>query len=126
MSTGLLHFLNIFFFVFHTSLILFNLFGWLSAKTRKLHFYSLMLMLFSWIVLGFWKGFGYCFLTDWHYDILRKLGEQDLPNSYISLLVKTLTGWLPNALLVDSFTVGLTALALACSIYVNFIKKKKS
>ena len=83
-------------------------------------------MLFSWIVLGFWKGFGYCFLTDWHYDILRALGESDLPNSYISLLVKTLTGWLPNAHLVDSFTVGLTVLALICSVYVNFFKQKKS
>ncbi len=126
MSQNLLHYLSIFFFVLHTALILFNLFGWLFAKTKKLHFYSLILMLFSWIVLGFWKGFGYCFLTDWHYDILRALGESDLPNSYISLLVKTLTGWLPNAHLVDSFTVGLTVLALICSVYVNFFKQKKS
>ena len=126
MSTGLLHFLNIFFFVFHTSLILFNLFGWLSVKFRKLHFYSLMLMLFSWVILGFWKGFGYCFLTDWHYSIMRELGERDLPSSYISLLVQKLSGWLPDKLLVDMVTVSLTAVALACSVYVNFIKQKKS
>ena len=126
MSTCLLHFLNIFFFVFHTSLILFNLFGWLFRKTRKLHFYSLLLMLFSWIILGFWKGFGYCFLTDWHYSIMRELGERDLPSSYISLLVQKLSGWLPDKLLVDLVTVSLTAVALACSVYVNFIKQKKS
>ena len=122
----MLHFLNIFFFVFHTALILFNLFGWLFAKTRKLHFYSLLLMLFSWIILGFWKGFGYCFLTDWHYSIMRELGERDLPSSYISLLVQKLSGWLPDNLLVDLVTVSLTAVALACSVYVNFIKQKKS
>ncbi|MGE0930442.1 DUF2784 domain-containing protein [Peijinzhouia sedimentorum] len=122
----MLQFLNIFFFVFHTALILFNLFGWLFRKTRKLHFYSILLMLFSWLILGFWKGFGYCFLTDWHYQILRKLGERDLPSSYISFLVKTLTGWLPDNLLVDLVTVSLTAVALACSVYVNFLKQKKS
>ncbi|MFZ6666239.1 DUF2784 domain-containing protein [Peijinzhouia sedimentorum] len=122
----MLQFLNIFFFVFHTALILFNLFGWLFRKTRKPHFYSILLMLFSWLILGFWKGFGYCFLTDWHYQILRKLGERDLPNSYISFLVKTLTGWLPDNLLVDQVTVSLTAVVLACSVYVNFIKQKKS
>ncbi|MFC2187967.1 DUF2784 domain-containing protein [Fulvivirgaceae bacterium LMO-SS25] len=122
----MLQFLNIFFFVFHTALILFNLFGWLFTKTRKLHFYSILLMLFSWLILGFWKGFGYCFLTDWHYQILRKLGERDLPGSYISFLVKTLTGWLPDNLLVDLVTVSLTAVVLACSVYVNFIKQKKS
>ncbi len=117
----LLHYL---FFVFHTLLIVFNLFGWLFAKTRRLHFYSMVLLLFSWGVLGIWKGFGYCFLTDWHYQVLRALGESDLPRSYIAYLVKTLSGWLPNAGLVDAVTVSLTALALVCSIWVNFVKKR--
>lgn len=124
MAHTLLVLLHYFFFVFHTVLIVFNLFGWLFAKTRRLHFYSMMLLLFSWVVLGFWKGFGYCFLTDWHYQVLRALGKRDLPRSYIAYLLKTLSGWLPDAMVVDVVTVVLTSLALVCSIWVNFVRNQ--
>ena len=124
MNSFWLHFLNYFFYGFHTILIVFNLVGWLSPKTRKLHFYSMLTMLFSWGVLGFWYGFGYCFLTDWHYTILRKLGETQLPNSYIAFLIEKLIGWLPNAKLVNILTLVLTVLALIASIWVNFFRKR--
>ncbi|WP_229741368.1 DUF2784 domain-containing protein [Planktosalinus lacus] len=119
-----LHFLNYFFFVFHTVLIIFNLFGWLVPKTRRLHFYSLVITLFSWGVLGIWYGFGYCFLTDWHYQVLRKLGETGMPNSYIAFLIEKFTGWLPGADLVNTWTLILTVAALICSFWVNFMRKK--
>ncbi|MCW5515261.1 DUF2784 domain-containing protein [Muriicola sp. Z0-33] len=111
---------NFFFYVFHTVLIFFNLFGWIPARTRKLNLITLLATFASWIILGIWKGWGYCFLTDWHYDILRNLGEQDLPNSYIAFLVEKLSGWLPNADLINSLTLGLALLALACSLWVNW------
>lgn len=120
----MLEFLNYFFYVFHTVLILFNLFGWLYPKTKKLHLYSLLITLLSWGVLGIWYGFGYCFLTDWHYQVLYKLGETGMPSSYIAFLVERLTGWLPKADLVDTWTVVLTAVALVCSVWVNFMRKK--
>ncbi|MFN4761760.1 DUF2784 domain-containing protein [Gillisia sp. Q332] len=120
MDIFLLKFLNYFFFVFHSLLVLFNLFGWIFPKTRKLHFFSLIITLFSWVVLGFWKGFGYCFLTDWHYEVLRKLGETGMPNSYIAFLVESFSGWLPNENLVENLTLILTLVALVCSICVNF------
>lgn len=123
-NTGL-QLLNIFFFVLHTALILFNLFGWLFRSTRRLHFYSLLITLFSWGVLGIWKGFGYCFLTDWHYDVLYQMGTTDLPNSYIAFLIETLTGWVPNATLVNTATLVLTLLALVCSVLVNFTRLNK-
>ena len=88
-----LHLVNWFFIVFHTVLIIFNLFGWIFRNTRKLHLFTLAVTLFSWVVLGIWNGFGYCFLTDWHYDILRQLGKTNLPNSYIGFLVETFSGW---------------------------------
>ncbi|MEX2349563.1 MAG: DUF2784 domain-containing protein [Flavobacteriaceae bacterium] len=123
METTLLNILNIFFYVFHTVLIVFNLIGWIFPKTRKLHFYSLLITLFSWGVLGIWYGFGYCFLTDWHYQILRKLGETGMPSNYISFLIEKLTGWLPEAGLVDTLILVLTAVALMCSVWVNFFRK---
>lgn len=115
-----LHIANAFFYVLHTVLILFNLFGWLHPRLRRLHLISLLITLASWGLLGIWKGWGYCFLTDWHYQILRALGEKNMPSSYIAFLVEKLSGWLPHALLVDTFTVGLTLLALGCSLWVNF------
>ena len=120
-----LYILNYFFFGFHTVLIVFNLFGWLFPKTRKLHLYSLLITLFSWSVLGLWYGFGYCFLTDWHYTILRELDETQLPNSYIAFLIQKLTGWLPDAQLVNNSTLVLTVLALIASVWVNFFRRKR-
>jgi divalent metal cation (Fe/Co/Zn/Cd) transporter len=124
MEAFFLQLLNFFFFSFHTALILFNLLGWLFPKTRKLHLISLLITLFSWGILGIWNGFGYCFLTDWHYQVLRKLGERHLSNSYISFLTEKFTGWLPGTALVDTLTLALILLALLCAIWVNFFVKK--
>ena len=120
-----LHIANFFFYSFHTVLILFNLFGWLYSRTRKLNLISLLVTFGSWLILGFWKGWGYCFLTDWHYQVLRNLGETEIPSSYIAYLVQKITGWLPNAEFVNIVTVSLAVLALLCSLWVNFRKRKK-
>src|SRR5660397_111289 len=82
--------------------------------------------LFSWVVLGCWKGFGYCFLTDWHYDVLRKLGKTGMPNSYIAFLIKTFSGWMPDENLVEILTLALTLVALSCTIWVNFIPSRST
>ncbi|HLW33648.1 MAG TPA: DUF2784 domain-containing protein [Aequorivita sp.] len=120
-----LHIANFFFYAFHTALIFFNLFGWLHPRLRKLNLISLLLTFGSWFLLGMWKGWGYCFLTDWHYQVLRSLGEKNIPSSYIAFLVEKLTGWLPTAELVDPFTIGLALLALVCSLWVNLRSRKR-
>ncbi|HUR31773.1 MAG TPA: hypothetical protein VMZ69_10110 [Saprospiraceae bacterium] len=43
-------------------------------KTRKAHLLVIDLTIASWFIIGLWKGFGYCFLTDWHWRIKEKLG----------------------------------------------------
>lgn len=113
-----------FFLIIHNLLILFNLFGWIVKKWRRVHLACILLTFASWGILGIWYGFGYCPLTDWHWQVLRKLGEYDLPSSYVSyLLVRTLGIRLsPN--LVDALTVGSALLALVASLWVNFRKKK--
>ncbi|MEK6153996.1 DUF2784 domain-containing protein [Flavobacteriaceae bacterium 3-367] len=124
MNEVLLHLANAFFYVFHTVLILFNLFGWLYPKTRKLNLITLLATFGSWGLLGLWKGWGYCFLTDWHYEVLRQLGEQGMPHSYIAFLVEKITGWLPETGLVNALTLGLAVLALLCSLWVNLRMRK--
>lgn len=112
---------NTFFYVFHTALIIFNLFGWIPVRTRKLNLITLLLTFGSWVLLGIWMGWGYCFLTDLHYEVLERLGEHNLPNSYIAFLTERITGWLPSTALSNTLTLFLAILALLCSIYVNLI-----
>lgn len=124
MKDIVLHLANYFFYVFHTALILFNLFGWLHVKMRKLNLIALLTTFSSWVLLGFWKGLGYCFLTDWHYQVLRALGERGMSSSYLVFLIEKITGWSPNIELVDQITVGLAVLALLCSLWVNLRNRK--
>ena len=109
-------FLNIFFLVFHTGFILFVLFGWVWPKARKVHLAALALTAISWFGFGITRGFGYCFCTDWHWNVLYRMGHPDLPRSYITFLIETLTGWRPDDGLVDAVTVaaffGVSALAV--------------
>lgn len=114
--------LDIFFVTFHSTLIIFNLFGWMWEKTRLLNLITLSLTAFSWVVLGFWYGFGYCPCTDWHWMVRRELGYYDMPNSYIKFLINKLTGIEVVAYTVDLWTVILFAAAFTVSIYVNLRK----
>lgn len=112
-------FLNIVFIVFHTALILFNLFGWIWRRTRRWNLATLLLTAFSWFVLGLWYGWGYCPCTDWHWQVRRELGDTDMPNSYIKFLVELWTGIEVSAYTVDLWTGILFGLALLISLYVN-------
>lgn len=121
MDELLLRLANSFFYVFHTVLIIFNLLGWIPVRTRKLNLITLLLTFGSWVLLGIWMGWGYCFLTDLHYEVLERLGEHNLPNSYIAFLTERITGWLPSTALSNTLTLSLAILALLCSLCVNLI-----
>lgn len=114
------HLLDIFFVIFHTTLVIFNISGWLWRKTRRLNLIILLLTGFSWTVLGLFVGSpGYCPLTDWHFMVLSKLGNTDLPCSYIKYLADRLTGLDLNSSLVDNVTLYTFLIVLAASFYVN-------
>jgi hypothetical protein len=115
----MLKLLDLFFIVFHTILILFNLFAWIFRKTRKLNLIILSLTGASWFILGIFYGIGYCPLTDWHFNILEKMGHTDLPDSYIKYLADRLTGLNFNSGLVDIVTLISFFIALAISAYLN-------
>jgi len=112
-------FLNIFFFVFHSTLIIFNLFGWIWKKTRLANLVVILLTAFSWTILGIWYGFGFCPCTDWHWQVREKLGYFDMPSSYTKFLIDSLTGLDVKEILVDTLAVTLLALALVASVFTN-------
>jgi len=115
----MLNFLNIFFFLFHTVFTLFNVTGWMFTSTRKLHLVTMTLTAGSWFVLGIWYGWGYCFCTDWHWQVREALGYHDHSNSYIHFLVLKLTGVDLNPQLVDTGTGIIFAISLLASLWVN-------
>jgi hypothetical protein len=115
----LLKTINIFFFVFHIGLIMFNLFGWLVPRLRKWNLITLGLTAFSWFAIGAFYGLGYCFLTDWHWTVREKLGYANESNSYIHFLVTSIVPVSISEKTVDVLTVTLFLAACIASIIVN-------
>jgi len=119
------HLLDIGLTIIHILLMIFNLTGWIWLRTRKLHLITLIATTTSWFILGIWYGFGYCVLTDWHWSIKEKLGESNLPNSFVKYIADKITGNVVNSALIDAVTVGALILAIIAAVYVNFIRKRK-
>ena len=115
----MLKILDFFFLVFHTVLIVFNLFGWILRKTRKLNLITLFLTCASWFILGIFYGIGYCPLTEWHFNILIKMGHSGLPDSYTKYLADRVTGLDFNPVFINTLTLVSLFTALAISIYLN-------
>lgn len=103
----------------HVLVIGFNLLGWIWNSTRRLHLVIVLLTIVSWLILGFWYGFGYCFLTDWHWEIKRELGEADLPSSFITYLLNKQLGWSIPAAIVDWVTALAFGSVFIASCYKN-------
>ena len=125
MSESVLKIVDVFFFVFHTILILFNVLGWIVQKWRFTNFITLSLTAFSWFVLGIWFGWGYCICTDWHWQVRDMLGYKDVSSSYIHFLILKFTNVDIPANLVDLFAVIIFILAFILSAYLN-VKKWRS
>jgi hypothetical protein len=113
-----------FFTFLHLAIIGFNLLGWIWPQTRKAHFIGLLLTLFSWFILGIWFGIGYCPITDWQWQIKEKLGETNLPNSFIKYFADKLTGKDINPEFVDLSTAGGFAFAVMMAIYFKVSGRK--
>ena len=121
----MLSFLDILLSIAHISLTIFNLTGWIWKRTRKAHLVTLGLTLVSWFVFGIWYGWGYCFLTDWQWQVKEKLGETNLPASFIKYFADKISGKNFDPSFVDNVTLGCLLFAIAAAVYVNFIRRKK-
>jgi len=111
--------LDFFFILFHTCLIFFNLFGWIFRKTRVWNLITLLLTGSSWFILGMFYGIGFCPVTEWHYQVLEKMGETNLPVSYIEYIAERFLPVDVNPQMADIFTVGLFFIALILSTVLN-------
>jgi hypothetical protein len=83
----LLFILDVFLTLTHIVVTAFNVTGWIWRPLRRLHRWCVALTAVSWLIIGSAIGtLGYCFLTDWHWQVKRLRGETDLPHSFISYL----------------------------------------
>ncbi len=117
----LYHFLDWFFVVFHTVFIVFNVFAWLYKPLRRWNLLTLGLTAASWFILGVFYGWGYCFLTHWHWEILYKLGNYPLESSYVQYLFRRLLNIKVSADFADILTAGVFFVALAISLTINIL-----
>jgi len=125
MPVWTLRFLDAFFLLFHTALVLFNMSGWAWQRTRRLHLVTMLLTAFSWIVMGLWHGMGYCVCTDWHWQVRRALGIEERDSTYIQFLVSVLTGWRPDDRLVMTVTGVWFAVAMVLTIVLNLRDRRR-
>lgn len=111
--------LDVLFAAFHTLLIVFNLIGWAWRKTRRLHLLTITVTFLSWYGLGAVYGWGYCPLTDWHWDVKRALGESALPASWVKYYLDRLTGVDWSGGVVDALVIGSALGAFGASLALN-------
>ena len=105
--------------VLHLGVVLGNLLLWLPRATRRAHLVLVAITAASWFGLGLLYGIGYCFLSDWHWQIKRLRGEVDVPGSFIHYCA---TRWLgvPIAPETTNLLTGVGfALAACLSIALN-------
>jgi hypothetical protein len=117
---------DILFFWLHILIITFNLFGWILPAWRKYHLMIAGLTIFSWLILGIWYGFGYCFLTDWHWEVKYRLGERGLPASFVKYFFDNYTSLDISAAAVDQLTGICFAAAVLVSLILVILGKRKS
>ncbi|MCS7205788.1 MAG: DUF2784 domain-containing protein [Leptospiraceae bacterium] len=107
--------------VFHLSLVLFNLFGWIFPRLRLAHFVSLNLVFLSWVGLGYFYGWGYCPITDYHWYVKAQKGEVNLPYSYIDYTLQRFGLFFPPEK-IDFYVLWITIGLYLISLFF-FIKR---
>jgi len=108
----------------HFVIIGFNLFGWIWKATRKAHLICIAITAGCWFILGIWFGIGYCPITDWQWHIKEKLGETNLPGSFIKYYADKISGRNVNDSFIDAVTSGCFFIAVLLSVYFNFVKDR--
>ena len=122
----MLQFLDAFFTLLHVIIIAINLFGWIPPATRKFHFIFIVVTAFCWFILGIWFGMGYCPITDWQWRIKERLGERNLPASFITYYINKISHSNFSDSFINLFTLIFFIAAALLSVYFNFIKRRRA
>jgi Protein of Unknown function (DUF2784) len=103
----------------HVAVMLFCVTGWIFPETRSANLAVVALIAASWFVLGIFRGFGYCAITDLQWRIKKRLGRQPATDSFVKYQFDWLTRRDLNPRLVDGLTQLAFYLSAAASIYLS-------
>jgi hypothetical protein len=78
--------------IVHVAVVLAFVFLWIPRKASRWHGWLVAFTAFSWLGLGYFMGFGYCFLTDLQWRVKRARGVARLPGSFLKYLADYVTG----------------------------------
>jgi hypothetical protein len=68
---------------------------------------------------------GYCPVTDWQWEVKEKLGETDLPASFIKYFADKISGNDIPVKIINTGTLIGFIIAVLGTIWANFINKKR-
>lgn len=114
-------FANLIYHVIHLAVIIINcVFGFIPGRCQRLFILTYTTTIVSWLGFGLQYGLGYCFLTDWHWQLKRDMGEHNLPPSYIHYISET---WLNLDLSRGAIDMGVAMIFIALLlVYIVNIK----
>jgi hypothetical protein len=102
--------------VLHLAVMFLNTLGWMWPRLRLASLAMQLITVSCWVGFGLAKGWwGYCILTDWHWQVKTALGETDLPINYPAYILEN---WLGLAVSSD-FSSGLILGTFAMAVLVN-------
>lgn len=114
------------FTLLHLLITLFNLIGWVSRATRRVHRWCVAITAFCWIVPGALMGtIGWCPLTEWHWDIKKARGEENIPASFITYMLNR-AGFFPDPQRVDAVVGAAFVLIVLMTIFLWMRDRKNS
>lgn len=116
---------DILFTLLHLVIIGFNLLGWIWPSTRKAHLICITATAASWFILGIWFGIGYCPVTDWQWQVKERLGETNLPSSFVKYVFDNMMGRNFSVDFINYITLASFATAALLSVYTNFVLKRQ-
>lgn len=100
----------------HLTVVGINILGWMVPRLRTLAALMQLGTLGCWVSFGLAKGWwGYCPLTDWHWQVLRAQGVANLPPNYISYVLQE---WM-DITLPYSMVTGIIAGCFAMAMLIN-------
>lgn len=109
----------------HLVVIAINVLAWIPKATRVLHRVVFGLTIVSWFVCGYWKGWGYCFLTDIQWSVKRTLGERDVPHSFIDYVLQKYLGLNWPATVIDTGVLSIFVILLCIFVWQGIMDLRK-
>lgn len=105
----------------HIVIAVFCVVGWIHPETRVYNFGLIILIAISWFGLGYFRGYGYCLVTDVQWRIKHRLGEKLTTQSFIKYELDRLAGRELDEKRVNLFTQMSFYLSAIASVFTNFL-----